>query len=75
LACTLVERLAVIDGCVIVGCVSRSVAERLNLWSQLVTNYNFFSEYLSGFAYFPTLIRTPMMICGIARTHVQDIVA
>jgi hypothetical protein len=70
LTCTLVELVAVS-----VGCISRSVAECLNLWSRLVTNYSFFSDYFSGFAYFPNLIRPRMMICGTARVHVQHIVA
>ena len=73
LTCTFVEWIAVIADCVTVGCVSGSVAERLNLWSQLVTNYNFFLEYFSDFAYFPTLIRPPVMICGTTRMHVQHI--
>jgi len=35
--------------CVVVGCVSRSVAARLNIRSKLLRN-TFFSEYFSGFA-------------------------
>ena len=54
-----------------VSCVSRLVPVCLNIWSQLVTNYNFFSEYLSGFTWFPTLVRSTLMVCGTARTHVQ----
>ena len=56
------------------GCVSRSLAVHFNIWSQLVTNYSFFSEYFRGFAWFPALVRPNLMVCGAARMHEQHIV-
>jgi hypothetical protein len=35
----------------------------------------FFSEYLSGFAWFPALVRPNLMVCSAARMHDQHIVA
>jgi hypothetical protein len=36
--------------CVVVGCVSRSVAARLKIRSKLLRNTTFLLEYFSGFA-------------------------
>jgi len=49
------------------GCVSRSLAIHLNTWSQLVTNYNFFAEYFSGFVCFPALVRSNLMVRAATR--------
>ena len=55
-----------------VGCVSISVPVLLNIWSQLVTNYNPFSEHIGGFSWFTALVRPIAMVCGTARTHVRS---
>ena len=41
-----------------VGCVSRSVSARLNIWSQLVTNYSFFFRILKRFYFIASLSHT-----------------
>ena len=60
--------------CRVIDCVLRSVAICLNICSKFVWNTTFFSEYLSGFAWFPTLVRSSLMICSVARTHLWHIV-
>ena len=57
------------------GCVMRWVPECVSIWSQLVANYNFFSEYFSGFAWFPTLVWPTSMIHGTARTYIRHKIA
>ena len=43
--------------CVSASCLWRLLHVRLKMCSHLITNYNFFSEYFSGVAWFPTIIR------------------
>ena len=44
----------------------------LYVWNSTVIGkkYNFFSEYSSGFPWFPTIVRPTLMVCGTARMHV-----
>ena len=59
--------------CVVVSCVSKSVAVHLNIalnWDEIQL---FFSEYFGGFAWFPTLVTPNLTICSTARMHLRYI--
>ena len=60
---------------IVIGCVSRLMAMRLNVCSKLVRNITFFPESFHGFAWFPTLGRPTLIVRGTARMHVWHTVA
>ena len=62
--------------CVVVGCVSKSLAVSLNICSNLVQNitFFFFSEYFKGFAWFTDLVRPNLTVRSAARTHLRHTV-
>ena len=60
--------------CVVLGCLSRSVAARLNICSKLVPNTTFYFQNTSAvFAWFPTLFRPNLTVRNAARTHLRRV--
>jgi len=57
----------------VIGFTLRSVVICLNICSKLVQN-TFFSEYFSGYAWFPTLVWSNLMVHSAAKIHLCRIV-